>query len=316
MRYIVGYTADQRGAEAINLASALARTQGAQLDLVHVLGSPSPDTASYPQERVFQEILAGKADGWLDEGLALVPTDVPAQKHVHYADSFAEGLIEAARQRDAGLIVIGAARNGLFKRFTVGTVANALLHASPLPVALAPSGYQVRDGISRMSCAVGTREGAEALLDVALESTARRQVPLRLISLVSLDAPARTEAHLKDESPQDRPDDDFGPLNQARSHINDLLAAATRSTGTEVTAAVAHGSSTEEAIDSLDWDADEIVLIGSSRLAERHKIFLGTTANKMLRSLPVPMVVVPRDHVRTDRTPNTGTTPDSGTGPA
>ena len=57
---------------------------------------------------------------------------------------------------------------------------------------------------------------------------------------------------------------------------------------------VAEGRSIEAAIDKLTWDDGEIVLIGSSRLARSRSIFLGTTANKMLRSLPVPMVVVPR----------------------
>lgn len=48
------------------------------------------------------------------------------------ADSLAAGLIQAAV--GAEMIVVGAANNGLFKRHTVGSVANALLHSSPVPV--------------------------------------------------------------------------------------------------------------------------------------------------------------------------------------
>jgi nucleotide-binding universal stress UspA family protein len=47
------------------------------------------------------------------------------------------------------------------------------------------------------------------------------------------------------------------------------------------------------------WDPEEIVLVGSSRLAATGQLFLGTTAAKMLRELPVPMVVVPRESVLT-----------------
>jgi nucleotide-binding universal stress UspA family protein len=36
------------------------------------------------------------------------------------------------------------------------------------------------------------------------------------------------------------------------------------------------------------------VLVGSSRLATPKHLFLGSTAAKMLRELPVPMIVVPR----------------------
>jgi nucleotide-binding universal stress UspA family protein len=43
--------------------------------------------------------------------------------------------------------------------------------------------------------------------------------------------------------------------------------------------------------------------VGSSRLAEKYKLFIGSTANKVLRALPVPMVVVPRDYQRVDTFP-------------
>ncbi len=282
MRYIVGFTEDQRGKDAIALASAIARTQGAQLDVVHVVAGPPPaDTVSLTQ-KAYQELLEQRAGDALGEALAGIPEDVFAEQHVRFADSYAEGLLAAAAEFEATLIVVGAARRGLLKRFTVGSVANALLHSSPIPVALAPSGYQAPLSITRMSCALGTRQGAEALLDVAMDATARRHVPLRLISLVTLDAGSPGEAGRA--------------AAETSSHVDTVLAKAMAGVAsrTYVTAVVARGRTIEEAIDNLDWDEREIVLIGSSRLAPRGGIFLGSTANKMLRALPVPMVVVPR----------------------
>jgi nucleotide-binding universal stress UspA family protein len=290
MRYVVGCTEDERGREAIALARALARAPGAELDLVHVLPGPG-DQLRLAQEREYQQYLAGQADAWLDKALALVPAEVTARKHIRTADSFAEGLIEAAEEFGARLIVVGAASKGLFKRFTVGSVANALLHASHVPVALAPSGYRPPRDITRLTCALGTRPGAETLLDVAVEAAAMRHVPLRVISLVTLDAGhGRSAAEVE---------------SWAKSHAEIALAKAVEGVAkrTLVTAAVASGDSIEDAIERLDWDESEVVVIGSSRLAARSRIFLGTTANKMLRALPVPMVVVPRDHVRLDEDP-------------
>jgi nucleotide-binding universal stress UspA family protein len=66
---------------------------------------------------------------------------------------------------------------------------------------------------------------------------------------------------------------------------------------------VAHGRTFEEAVDSLDWLEGELVIIGSSRLAQKNQLFLGSTANKVLRALPVPMVVVPRDYERAESHP-------------
>ena len=58
--------------------------------------------------------------------------------------------------------------------------------------------------------------------------------------------------------------------------------------------AVGRGESIEDAVAQLDWDPGELVLVGSSRLAQPRRLFLGSTAGKMLRELPVPMIVVPR----------------------
>ncbi|WP_028279586.1 universal stress protein [Arthrobacter sp. H5] len=274
MRYVVGYTNNDRGQDALALATSLARTQGASIDLVTVLDRPQ-DGSVAPG--------TNKAKAALDQALQGIPEGVHVRTHVRLADSFAEGLLEASVDFEAGLIVIGASSNGLLRRFTVGSVANAVLHSSPLPVALAPRGYRHRDRITRLSCAVGTRAGADAVLDVAVDSAARRGVPLRLISLVALDVNEQA--------------DTGEAINLAHQHANSVLVRAVDQLPSEheATVTVAHGRTIEQAIDDIEWDPGELVIVGSSRLAKRSQLFLGSTANKMLRALPVPMVVVPRD---------------------
>jgi nucleotide-binding universal stress UspA family protein len=284
MRYVVGYTPNERGADAVALASALARAQGAQLDLVYVV-----DKGVHVAHEVASghDLARDKAiEDAQREGLGLVPEDVPVEFHARHAESFAAGLIEAAVDYQAGLIVVGAASSGLFKRHTVGTVANALLHASPVPVALAPRGYRRTDPISRLTLAVGQRAGAEAAIDVAIDAAGRRSVPLRMVSLVELDAEG----------------DPGEVVNAAHIHANTVLTEASRRLpeGHGVTVEVAHGRTIEECIDDLEWDDGEILIVGSSRLAEKYKLFIGSTANKVLRALPVPMVVIPREYQRVD----------------
>ena len=57
---------------------------------------------------------------------------------------------------------------------------------------------------------------------------------------------------------------------------------------------VAEGDSIEDAVAHLDWQPGEVLLVGSSRLAQPRRLFLGSTAAKMLHEVPVPMIVVPR----------------------
>ncbi|MHA7240041.1 universal stress protein [Arthrobacter sp. TMS1-12-1] len=277
MRYVVGYTGNDRGQDALELATSLALTQSAAIDLVTVLDWPQDGSVAPGRQRVQDA---------LDRAAATVTGGVEVTTHVRLADSFAQGLLEVAAEVRAGLIVVGASSNGLLRRFTVGSVANAVLHSSGVPVALAPRGYRHRAAFTRMTAAVGTRAGAEGVLDVAVESAARRGLPLRLISLVALDV------HEASDSGE--------AINKAHRHAHSVLARAVEQLppGHEASIAVAHGRTIEQAIDEIEWDPGELVIVGSSRLAERHRIFLGATANQMLRALPVPMVVVPRDWVR------------------
>lgn len=287
MRYVIGCTEDKRGIEAIALGLAVGRALAApksiELELVHIVPGTDPEEAGTLSERAYQNYLKRNAEEWLEKSAALVPEGVTVRRHVKFADSMVEGLLAAVDEFDAELVVVGAASKGPFKRFTVGSVANGLLHSSPVPVALAPSGYRSPREISRISCALGTRPGAEAVLDVAVDAASTRHVPLRLISLVTLDPDAAS-------------DEGDG---QATDHAERTLAKAKDGVAgrTLVTVDVAQGGSIEAAIEALEWDDSEIVMIGSSRLAARTRIFLGATANKMLRALPVPMIVVPRDYV-------------------
>ncbi|MGA7204554.1 MAG: universal stress protein [Specibacter sp.] len=285
MRYVVGYTANARGGDAVNLAVALARRQGASLDLVMVMPEDSPYNGVYPPESGFESILEEQVGQWLDEGIALVPSDVPVRAHIRRGESEAEALIGAAVELGAALLVIGASSTGLFKRFTVGSVASALLHASTVPVVLAPSGYSRTEPITRLTCALGSRTGAEDVLRVGLAMAKRRSLPLRLVSLVALGS-GEAGASVED----------------ATNHLREVAAA---SQGVDVNAidkqhidiVVGHGRTIEDAVDRLDWEDGELLLIGSSRLAHNNSIFLGATANRILRALPVPMIVVPRNYV-------------------
>ena len=114
-------------------------------------------------------------------------------------------------------------------------------------------------------------------------------MPLRLVSLVELDAEG----------------DSGENINAAHIHANTVLTAAAHRLpeGHHVSVEVAHGRTIEEAIDDLEWDDGEIMIVGSSRLAEKNKLFIGSTANKVLLALPVPMVVIPRDYERIKTSP-------------
>jgi len=286
-RIVVGYTANDSGADALALAARLARASDAVLDVVMVL--PSETHSIVPMDTGYERYLKGQSREWLAEASESLDddddVDVAQSLHVRYAESFAEGLTAAAHEFGASLIVVGAARGGVLGRSRIGSVANELLHSSDVPVALAPAGSRgvaIGQGVSRVTAAIGTRPGADALLEAPVRLAGTTHAPLRLLSLVPSDLPAGI-------------DEELAALTGS-VHADEVLLAARRELPAtlDATAVAAIGATIEEAVQRLDWHAGEIVLVGSSRLATPHHLFLGSTAAKMLRELPVPMIVVPR----------------------
>ncbi|GAA4398485.1 universal stress protein [Tsukamurella soli] len=294
MRLLVGYLATDSGADGVALGIRLARTLGASLDIATVV--PPGDAAGY------DDVVATAAQEWLTEAAATVPDDIATATHVVVDESFALGLIDLAERLDVEAIVVGAARDGLLGRHSIGSVTTELLHSSPVPLALAPRGARLATTarIRQVTCAIGTRSGAGLLLDTAVRAaraTMRGEdgeadpVPLRLVSLIALDP-----------LPVSLPDADEVRYNRARAHTQALLAAAEAAlpAGFPVTTEVGEGPTIEDAAAGIDWQDGDLIMVGSSRLAMYRRLFLSTTAAKMLRVLQIPMVVVP--NVEQERT--------------
>ena len=272
MRLLIGYLATPGGADALALGVRLARTFDAELDICAVLPVPVPLNMEYQGE------LADQAEQWLGEALASVPSGVTAHTHVSFHESFAEGINDEAERLGAAAIVVGGAGGGLVGGFSLGSVVNELLHSAQVPLVVAPRGIRHSDveRIRSVTCAVGMRPGAEHLLDVAVRVSTASGTPLRLVSLVPLD--------------------EFGSRQQALDHAAETLATAKSSLpeGFPVSVVVADGATVEAAVEKLDWRDGDLIMVGSSRLAQPRRLFLGSTAAKMLRVLHVPLVVVPR----------------------
>jgi nucleotide-binding universal stress UspA family protein len=280
---VVGYTATETGSDALALGVRLARATRRHLHVLIVLPGHGDSSAAEPAH---EGPIQGQARQWLDEAEGMIPADVAHTAHVRVHDSFAEGLVLAGEQLDAALIVVGAANGATIGLHRMGSVAQALLHSSPIPVALAPAGFarsaDVQAPISRITAAIGNRPGADALLEAAVALSAATGATLRLVSLVAFDVP--------------RGFDPQAIRLVSAAHGDDVLARAEMELPQGVRAELerAPGDTVEEAVARLTWLPGELILVGSSRLAQPRRLFLGSTAAKMLDVIPVPMIVVPR----------------------
>lgn len=287
MRYVVAYSADSGGRAALALGRLFAGTGGASLTVCLI----TPATWGYPSmarvDLEYAEFLSKHAAEALDEARQLLGDDVDAEYVARSARSTTEGILALVAELDAGLVILGSARGGPLGRFTLGSVTDSLLHASPVPVALAPHGYRPSKDttLQQVTCGFIGR-GASATLAAAAALALRHGVPLRLVTAVVRDrqmypslAGWRSEAMVRQQWRED--------AEAAQRHaLHDLPDGLT------ATAELIDGAGWEEALDALHWAEGEILVIGSSRLG-LGRIFLGTNASKIVRASPVPTVLAP-----------------------
>jgi nucleotide-binding universal stress UspA family protein len=295
MKLVVGYLATPGGADAMTLGARLARTLGAEVEACIIL-PPDKAVPTIPANREYEGVLAEQAQKWLAEALASVPDDVSAHSHVRFDDSFTDGLIRETARLEADVIVVGGSGGGLAGSYSLGSVVNELLHSAPVPVVVAPRGTRESkvDRVREVTCAIGRREGADLLLEKAVRFSQAAGTPLRLVSLVALD-PAFGSLRADEEAVRER----------AMVHARQVLETAKSSLpeGFPVTATAVEGPTVEEAVRKLEWHDGDLIMVGSSRLSAPRRLFLGSTAAKMLRVLDVPMMVVPRDQLGADDLP-------------
>lgn len=282
---VVGYIDTHGGADALALGERFGRSLEVPVHIVMVL--PGEDRPSLsPPMPAYERVVEHYAEQALADVEQVAPVDTAVHTEVRYADEPADGLVAAAEDHQADVLVVGAGRHGTLGRVSLGAVGNVLLHSAPVPVGLAPRGMRHHGDrpISRVTVGIGGRDSARDVIDQAIRLSGRTGAPLRLASLVTLhgrDATSQKAARVAAE--------------EVLGHVRQALPA-----GIETVPEIAVGDYIEDAAAELDWDPDEVAMVGSSRLAPPRRLFLGSVANRLLRVLPVPLVVVPRGPAAVD----------------
>jgi nucleotide-binding universal stress UspA family protein len=284
MHLTVGYLATQTGDDGVALAGVLAKTFGATVDVVIIVREEFPD--GHPGRAEYQQLLVKKGEDWIAKAVSALAKDgVTANSTVRVGESFSESLVRFAEEKSSDLIVVGGARDGFFGGHTIGPVTGALLHSSPIPVALAPRGYadDPDDAIKTITAAVPTRPGDDNPLPFALTLASAANLSLRMLSLVS--AENLSEAGSVREVRQ---------LQVTAAQQNLEVAARALPDAPDIESLVADGMTLESALKKLKWDDGDLLVVGSSRFGAPRRIFLGSTAARILAGVDVPVIVIPK----------------------
>lgn len=292
MKAVVAYRGDADGGGALLLADAVRRTTGADLSVVAVL----PKVSFAGEDRAdleYRQYLDTVVDEARESAAAALSPDDPAAlvfKHVS-ASSVAAGLAEAAAEASADVLILGCARDASARTFIVGSVGERLLHSSPVPLLLAPHDYTAppEKGFTSLTCAyIGTSRSKEALT-VACGLATTYSMRLRVATFVP-----RAATMYPPEVGLDAEDMVASQLAEQAVALHHEAVALCREHGIEdVETVVGRGQGWAGALSSIPWDDDDVLVFGSSRLGQLARVFLGSTASKIMKHTPVPVLVIP-----------------------
>jgi nucleotide-binding universal stress UspA family protein len=291
MTIIAGCSANHRGMEPLHLAAQLARCTGARIIAVAIVEHPWPLKAD-AVEAEYLNYLGIQAKQALKQMADQLPADLDVWQLVHHARSIPEGLTELAAEMSADVVVVGSSSTGLLGRIALGSVTDRLVHTAAVPVAIAPRGYPAHAGrIKRLTVAYGGQADAVGLVATSAELAQRWSAQLRIASFTvrpvtmfsgSIE-PSAEDLVVKQWALRTQ-EDIVAQLEQVRSGIDTVVAEVV----------IGAGPTWRDAVDAVEWESGDILVLGSGAAGPAAQVFLGSAAARILRHSPVATMIVPR----------------------
>lgn len=292
MTVVVGYIAGKSGRSALHLAVEAAHTLRTSIAVVTVVPKPwtTPSPARIDAEyATWAEQLGADSQREAQGSLAQIAEGVDVSYHKFASRTAGEGLLDAAEQLGAQVLVTGSCSHGSLGQVVLGSTTDWLLHSSPVPVAISPRGYRgTKSGkLVRVTCAYsGTPESVRVVERVAA-LTAELDVEMRVVTYAIRGRtmfPPEVGLHAEDSL-----------LQEWARQLREMLARlkADGVVGDDVPLDVITGNGWDEALDDTEWDDGELLALGTTSRRSIKTVFLGSHGAKIIRHSPVPVLVLP-----------------------
>ena len=291
MTVVVGYRAGEVGLSGLHLAVRAARTLSTSLTVATIVPKPwlTPSLAHVDAE--YEQWADNLAADSAKEAARFLHDliDGIEVNYVHRAHrSVSGGLLEVIEEVDAEILVLGSLPSGERGQVVIGSTADWLLHASPVPLAISPRGYRSHTGkLTRLTCAYSATPDTIEVVRRCFEFSERWGVPVRVITFA-----VRGKTMYPPEVGLDVEDSILQAwASQAREILEDLKTDGIVSADVELQ--VVTGRTWEDALDKADWQEGEILALGTSPRGDIRRVFLGSRGAKIIRESPVPVLVLP-----------------------
>lgn len=292
MSVVVGYTPGKGGRGSLDLGLQLAHALDEPMAVVTVVPRQwsTPSMARVDAEYgEYARQVGEEAERQAREYLTDTTVKVEVTYRAVTGRSIAIALVDTLDELDATVLVLGSSTDGQVGRVVVGSTADKLLHASPVPLAISPREFRsvAAEGVTKVTCAFSDSHSSVAVVGRVHALAERFGVPLRVASFGVRSAtmyPPVTGVTAEDSVLDSWTD-------QAESAQRRLVADGVIPETTE--RVIGTGSSWSDTMASVPWQSGEVLAIGSSSMGPLARVFLGSRATKLIRHAPVPVIVLP-----------------------
>ena len=295
MTILLGFSPHQDDTGALELACQLARSDHDSVHAVTVVPQVWPTPVAGDTDRDFRRWAQeeGEHCAATARELLLEHADVPSEASWVSGRSVPQTLLDRAAELEASLIVVGSGDDGPHGRISLTSKTDRLLHSSEVPVAVAPRGYWAGPTARIERATLGFRgdDATWSLLDRVAGICGRIDASLRVVTFAVRSRTMRPSLVSGSEEMVHTQWVAQATVEQADAveHLRSQGFSDDR-----VSAVVAVGTSWGGAMDRLDWNRGDVLVVGSSSSSNLvSKVFLGSSAAKIVRSSPVPAIVVP-----------------------
>ena len=293
MTIIVGYAPEKRDLSAIAMAATLARPTLEELIVVSVVPSAWTIPTVGGSDREFARWSRQRGERAMAEATAAIADicpDLGARAVMVVGRSVPGALMSEAARAGATLIAVGSGQGGSWGRVVLNSTADRLLHSSTVPVAVASRGYRADPNgrISRVSFAFRADPPSVKALAGTAKLSARLGARLRV---VTFGVRGRTMHPPRVSAAEDMVLQEF--VARSESAQAEAVASLGESAAPIEERVVAVGRDWAEALDRAGWQAGDLLVVGSSEAGLMSRVFLGSSATRIVRHSPVPVMVVP-----------------------
>lgn len=191
-------------------------------------------------------------------------------------------IVQVAKDKHADLIIMGTHGRRGWRRALAGSVAEGVVRGASQPVLVVPAtrdGRLLPEKITRVVCPVNFTDAAEGALEYACSVATAFQAELLLV-------------HVHESDSVD--------LQAMRDNLRACVPASLsrRCTFSEV---VLRGGPAERVLDCVEDVRADLLVMGAQLSWLRTESVIGTTAERLLRFSPIPVLTVTRKAVASER---------------